>query len=193
MSDGADDHPPFAETDYVNGAPDAKPNETFDPLSPGAWAPPPGRYMPNLEANKNGPPDAAAPPQPKPEIALLDGPAIAEPLPDVDYLVREIGLVAGGARRISSQATGSAVRPSLRRPSRCALPRVARYGASTRSVRVASSTLTSSRASDSPDAGISASRSRPASTCTSWATRSSSPSCHPFRSSWSTPTGGARS
>ncbi len=29
-------------------------------------------------------------------IALLDGPAIAAPLPDVPYLVRELGLVAGG-------------------------------------------------------------------------------------------------
>ena len=30
------------------------------------------------------------------EIALLDGPALAAPLPDVEYLVCEIGLVAGG-------------------------------------------------------------------------------------------------
>ena len=31
-----------------------------------------------------------------PPIALLDGPALAAPLPELDYLVREIGLVAGG-------------------------------------------------------------------------------------------------
>lgn len=38
--------------------------------------------------------DAEAPPLSS--IALLDGPALAAPLPEIGYLVREIGLVAGG-------------------------------------------------------------------------------------------------
>jgi hypothetical protein len=34
--------------------------------------------------------------RPAPPITLLDGPALAAPLPDLEYLVQELGLVAGG-------------------------------------------------------------------------------------------------
>jgi len=40
--------------------------------------------------------DAEPAPEPNASIVLLDGAAIARPLPELDYLVRELGLVAGG-------------------------------------------------------------------------------------------------
>lgn len=68
----------------------------------GIGEPPPGFFddtpapPPGLEGDEVQPPTATEPAASAPSIVLLDGPAIAAPLPDLEYLVREIGLVAGG-------------------------------------------------------------------------------------------------